>query len=87
MRLSLGDLEGQGGEGEVYRARNVATGEPWAGETCCKQVHQDAGHDSAHSASRQFEYSDERSVLFGPIDTIVNVEVGHVSRWARRSVA
>lgn len=81
LRLSLGDLEGQGGEGEVYRARNVVTGETMAVKLFAKKFKTpDTIRRIRHLASLNIQ--NESPVLFGPIDTIVNGEVGHVSRWA-----
>ena len=81
MRLSLGDLEGQGGEGEVYRARNVATGEIMAVKLFANKFKtRDTIQRIRYLASLNIQ--NESPVLFGPIDTIVNGDVGHVSRWA-----
>jgi serine/threonine protein kinase len=81
MRLSLGDLEGQGGEGEVYRARNVATGETMAVKLFANKFKTpDTIQRIRYLAS--LDIQNASPVLFGPIDTIVNGEVGHVSRWA-----
>ena len=81
MRLSLGDLEGQGGEGEVYRARNVATREIMAVKLFANKFKtRDTIQRIRYLAKLNIQ--NESPVLFGPIDTIVNGEVGHVSRWA-----
>src|SRR5437016_4772130 len=75
MRLSLGDLEGQGGEGEVYRARNVATGEIMAVKLFANKFKtRDTIQRIRYLAKLNIQ--NESPVLFGPIDTIVNGEVG-----------
>ena len=81
IKLLLGDLEGQGGEGEVYRARNTATGETMAVKLFADKFKTpDTIRRIRHLTSLNIQ--NESPVLFGPIDTIVNGEVGHVSRWA-----
>lgn len=81
LRVLLDNLEGQGGEGEVYKARNAATGETLAVKLFADKFKTpDTIRRVRHLTSLNLQrYS---PVLFGPIDTIVNGDVGHVSRWA-----
>jgi len=81
IKVVVEDLEGAGGEGEVYRARNAATGELVAVKLFADKFRTpDTLQRLRYLASLNLQK--DSPVLFGPIDTINNGFMGHVSPWA-----
>ncbi|MBI3985814.1 MAG: protein kinase [Lentisphaerae bacterium] len=81
IKVVLEDLEGAGGEGEVYRARNTATGELVAVKLFSDKFKTpDTLHRIRFLASLNLQKASP--VLCGPIDTIYNGVMGHVAPWA-----
>ena len=81
LKVVIDHFVDQGGEGEVYRAHNERTNETVAVKIFSGRLKNgDTLKRIRYLASLNLR--NRSPVLFGPIDTISNGVIGHVSPWA-----